>query len=457
MRLVPASLRARLALVFGIGTSVVVLVSLSLLYVALDRQLDGAVDADLAARSNDLGASVGAHDLSAVANDPMAQLYAADGSPIATAAAISGRVLLDPAEVRAVHGTTVRSVTLPARATGVPLRVRVLSRPVGGSAQVLAVAQPLAAVERAGARQMVVLAVATPVLIAALAALGLMLLRAALRPVELLTREAAAISTVDADRRLPVVGGDDEIAHLAATLEGMLSRLSVAFARERAFVDDASHELRTPIAVLQGEIDLALAAADDPEEVRRSLLAAQRQVLKLGRLAEDLLLLARERMGSVVVYREPVDLGDLARAEASALAAVTGLTVDVRGGPVVVEADGDRLRQVLTNLAANSVEAGATSARVTVSAGHDYIGIEWADDGPGFPPGLLDAAFERFVRGDPSRTSSTGAGLGLSIVRAIVAAHGGTAKLTNGPPLGGAVVTVRLPLTAPRPAETTVR
>lgn len=443
----PTSLRARLALVFGIGTSVVLLMSLSLLYLALDRQLDDAVDADLAARSNDLLASVQARDPTAVANDPMAQLYAPGGSPIATAGAISGRVLLNPGEVRAVRGTTVSTVTLPARATGLPLRVRVLSRPVGGSGQVLTVAQPLAAVDRAGVRQLIVLTVATPVLIVALAGLGLLLLRAALRPVDLLTREAAAISTIDADRRLPVVRGDDEIARLAATLDGMLSRLSVAFARERAFVDDASHELRTPIAVLRGEIDLALAATDDSGEVRQSLLAARRQVLRLGRLAEDLLLLARARDGSVVVHREPVDLSDLARTEAYALGPVTGLTVEVRGGPVVVDADGDRLRQVLTNLAANSAEAGATSARITVSVDQACTGIEWADDGPGFPPGLQDAAFERFVRGDLSRTSSGGAGLGLSIVRAIVTAHGGTAHLRNGPPLGGAVVTVRFPLT----------
>lgn len=445
MRLVPTSLRARLAMVFGIGTSGVLLLSLSLLYVALDRQLDGAVDEDLAGRSDDLVASVRAHDLTAVAGDPMAQLYAADGSSLATAVSIAGRVLLSPAQVRAVHATTVTSRTLPLGAAGAPLRVRLLSRPVDASGQVLTVALPSAAVERAGFRQLIVLALATPALIAALAALGWLLLRAALRPVDALTRQAAAISTLDPDRRLPAVTGDDEIARLASTLDGMLSRLSVAFARERAFVDDASHELRTPIAVLRGEIELALGAVDDPAEVRQSLRAAQGQVARLGRLAEDLLLLARERVGSPVVHREPVDLTDLARAEARVLGPVIGLSVTVRGEPVIVEADADRLRQVLTNLAANSAEAGASAARVTVGVDRGLACVEWADDGPGFPPNLLDAAFERFVRGDASRTPTTGAGLGLSIVRAVVTAHGGTAQLRNGAPLGGAVVTVRLP------------
>lgn len=446
MQLIPTSLRARLALLFGAGTSVVLLLSLFVLYLALDRQLNGAVDADLAGRSDDLAASVRAHDLTAVAGDPMAQLYAADGAPLATAMSIAGRVLLDPAQVRAVHGTTTRSSTLPLGAAGAPVRVRLLSRPIDKSGQVLTVALPSAAIERAGSRQLVVLALAGPLMIAALTALGWLLLRAALRPVDLLTREAAAISTLDSDRRLPAVRGDDEIARLAATLDGMLARLAVAFARERAFVDDASHELRTPIAVLRGEIELALGAVDDPDEVRQSLLAAEGQVTRLGRLAEDLLLLARERVGSLVVHRVPVDLTDLAHTEARTLAPVTGLNFDIHGDPVIVEADADRLAQVLTNLAANSAAAGAASVRITVAVDQKLARIEWADDGAGFPPGLLDAAFERFVRGDASRAAATGAGLGLSIVRAVVVAHGGTARLTNGAPLGGAVVTVRLPL-----------
>jgi len=447
VRLMPTSLRARLALLFVVGTSLVLLLALSLLYAALNRQLSDAVDEDLAARSDDLAASVQAHDLTAVAGDPMAQLYTAGGVPIATSVSIAGRTLLDPNQVRTVHGPTVISTTLPIGAAGAPVRVRLLSRPVDESGQVLTVALPSAALERAGERQLLVLALATPVLIGALAALVWLLLRAALRPVDLLTREAAAISTLDSDRRLPTVPGDDEIARLAATLSAMLARLSVAFARERAFVDDASHELRTPIAVLRGEIELALGAIDDHDEVQQSLLAAQGQVARLGRLAEDLLLLARERVGSLVVHREPVDLTDLAHTEARILTPVTGLTIDVRGDPVIVEADADRLRQVLTNLAANSAAAGAATARVTITVDQNLARIEWADNGLGFPSGLLDTAFERFVRGDASRTAATGAGLGLSIVRAVVAAHAGTAHLSNGTPLGGAVVTIRLPLT----------
>ncbi|HWS37375.1 MAG TPA: ATP-binding protein [Actinoplanes sp.] len=429
------SLRARLAVMFGAGVSLVLLVALSLLYIALHRQLDAAVDADLRNRGDDLIAALPSRNIAVVRGDPMAQLYAADGTVLASSTALADRILLRPDQVTAGKTT----VLLSGR------RVRLVSRPAGDNGEILTVGQPLSTVEGAGTRQLVVLAIATPVLIAMLFLIGWFLVRAALRPVDRLTREAAAISTFDSDRRLPVVTGDDEIARLAATLNGMLSRLSVAFARERAFVDDASHELRTPIAIMRGEIELALSAAGDPDEVRRSLVATQRQAARLGRLAEDMLLLARERAGALGVLREPVDLTDLAHVEARALGPLTGVAIEVRGDPVIVEADAGRIRQVLANLAANSAAAGAATVLVTVLAEGVGARLEWADDGPGFPPGLLDRAFERFVRGDPSRPSTTGAGLGLSIVRAVVTAHGGEALLRNGPPRGGAVITVRLP------------
>jgi two-component system, OmpR family, sensor kinase len=445
MRLMPRSLRARLVVLFAVGTLVVLILSLALLYVALSRQLSAALDADLNTRSNDILAALRTGDLSAVSVDPMAQVYDGNGTVAFSSTGLGVR-LLDDAQVRAVHGTDAASRTLPLGYHGADVRVRLLSRQVGLSGDVLTVGQPSGAFEHAGSRQLTVLAAAAPLLVAVLAGLGWLLVRAALRPVDTLTREAAAISTLETGHRLPAVPGDDEIARLAATLDGMLARLSVAFDRERAFVDDASHELRTPVAVLRGEIELALSAPDDPDEVQRSLLAAQAQVARLARLAEDLLLLARERAGSLVAHREPVDLMDLAIGEARALGPAVGVELTVRGEPVVVEADADRLRQVFTNLAANSAAAGATSARIRIGVDRDSARIEWADDGPGFAPDLLDSAFERFVRGADSRARTSGAGLGLSIVRAVVAAHGGTAQLRNGPPLGGAVVTVRLPL-----------
>jgi two-component system, OmpR family, sensor kinase len=446
MRLVPRSIRARITLVFIAGAAAVLGLCLALLYVALDRQLTDALDADLHARSGDLAAAVRSGDLAVITRDPLAQLYGADGRVLTGSPALGQRRLLAAEDVRRLGGETLATRSLRSGDDAVPDSVRLLAQRLDGS-RVLAVAVSAEPLRDARQRLLGVLLLAAPLLVGALAAGGWLVVRAALRPVDVLTREAAAISSVDADRPLPHVPGDDEIARLARTLDEMLGRLRVSFARERAFVDDASHELRSPIAVLRGELELALSAGDDQEEVARSLRAALTESDRLSRLADDLLLLARERAGSLVVRREPVDLLDLAAAEAARLETLLGIRVEVAGEPVVVHADPDRLEQVLTNTVHNSSAAEATTVRIAVERERAAVRIDIADDGPGFPEGVRDAAFERFVRGDQARTrGSSGAGLGLAIVRAVVTAHGGTVQAHNGEPLGGAVVTIRLPL-----------
>lgn len=446
MRLVPRSLRVRLVVVFAVGASVALVLGLVLLYLLLDRQLSGVLDAGLARRSDDLAAALAAGDVGVVRADPLAQLYAADGSVLAGSPILSGRPLLDAGQVRRVTGEelTTGTFALPPGAAPAPVRLFVQRT---ADDRVLAVGVPAGPVQAARDQVLAVLLVAAPLLVGLVSAAGWLVVRAALRPVGVLTREAAAISSLDTGRRLPAVTGDDEIAELARTLDGMLDRLGVAFARERAFVDDASHELRTPIAVLRGEIELALSAAGDRDEVERSLRAALAQTERLSRLAEDLLLLARHRAGVLAIHREPVDLLDVAAAHARTLEPLLGLAIEVLGDPVVLEAEADLLRQVLTNLAANSAAAGAGIVRIRITAVRDDVELEVADDGPGFPSDLLGQAFERFVRGADARTRGrTGAGLGLSIVRAIVAAHGGTVRIGEGGRLDGAIVIVRLPV-----------
>jgi signal transduction histidine kinase len=446
MRLLPRSLRGRVTLLFVVGAAMVLGLCLSILYAALNRQLAAALDRDLAIRSGDLAAAVTAGDVSVVARDPYAQLYAVDGSVQVGSPFLGERRLLTAEEVRGLSRRSLHTRALPAGRDGDSVTVRVLSERLDGG-RVLSVGVSARPLQDARKGLLAVLLVAGPLLLALLAAAGWLLVRAALRPVDVLTREAAAISSFEADRSLPSVPGDDEIARLARTLDEMLTRLRVAFARERAFVDDASHELRSPIAVLRGEIELALSAIGDPTEVERSLRAALAEAERLSRLAEDLLLLARERAGSLVIRRDPVDLLDLAGTEARRLHPVLGLRIDVSGEPVVVQGDADRLRQLLANLAHNSAAAGSTTVRVRVRSDGAQADLQVADDGPGFPLHLRDAAFERFVRGDHARTPGvSGAGLGLSIVRAIAAAHGGTVEAHNGEPLGGAVITVHLPV-----------
>lgn len=448
VRLLPRSLRARVTLVFALGAAAAVGLCLALLYVALDRQLTAALDADLRDRGGDLVAAVRAGDVDVVASDPLAQLYAADGRVLAGSAALGEGRLLSPDEVRTPDRDpvgTIEARTLSSSGPA-PESVRLLALRVDAD-RVLGVGVSASPLQGARQRLLVVLLVAAPLLLGGLAAGGWLVVRAALRPVDALAREAAEISSLESDRRLPQVPGDDEIARLARTLDGMLARLRLAFERERGFVDDASHELRSPIAVLRGELEFALGAGGNANEVHRSLRAALGEAERLSRLADDLLVLARERAGSLVVRSDPVDLLDLAVAEARRLAPVLGLRAQVGGDPAVVRGDADRLRQVIANLVHNSAAAGSRTIRVRIARDPSSVTLEVADDGPGFPPDLQHAAFGRFVRGSPARTAhGSGAGLGLSIVRAVVVAHGGVIDLRNGAPLGGAVVTAQLPV-----------
>ena len=442
--LLPHSLSTRVTTIFVLGGATALALCLVLLYLAMDQQLSGTLDADLNGRSTDLAAALTAGDADVVARDPLAQLYTNDGRLLSSSAVLGDWRLLNAAEVRAVRHRTTIGRSVPAGSGGFQ-SVRLLSRRLG-SDQVLTVGVSEEPLKRARQRLLTLLLVTGPVLLGLLAVAGWLVVRAALRPVDALTREAAEISSLETGRKLSPVAGDDEIARLARTLDAMLARLAVTFARERAFIDDASHELRSPIAVVRGELELAVAALHDKAEVERSLRAALAETDRLTRLAEDLLLLAREQAGMLVLDREPVNLLELATDEAKRLGPPLNLDIEAVGIPAVVAADPDRLRQVVGNLAHNSATAGARSIQIRVGRDRDAVTMQFADDGPGFPIEVQDSAFDRFVRADRARTpGSTGAGLGLSIVRAIIAAHGGTVAASTGAPLGGAVVTARLP------------
>jgi signal transduction histidine kinase len=333
--------------------------------------------------------------------------------------------------------------------------------------EVVVVGISLSTVELAANRILLGLTVLGPLLIIVLTLAVRRLVDTALAPVAALSAEASDISAADADRRLPEPTGNDEIAELARTLNGMLGRLAAAQDRERAFVDDAAHELRTPVAVLRAELELGLASAAIPagdgaaeagpaqegggaeaEVLRTALRRALAEADRLGRLSEDLLVLARARSGNLELDRQPTDVTAALRPWASQLAAVTGAQITVTGPELVATVDPARLEQVVTNLVGNAVEAGATRVDVRLEAYFpDGVLLEVGDNGPGFAEQLLPIAFARFSRGTPARTraSANGAGLGLAIVAAVVRAHGGTVQAGNGSELGGAWVRVVLP------------
>jgi signal transduction histidine kinase len=281
-------------------------------------------------------------------------------------------------------------------------------------------------------------------LLAALTGYGLA--TGALRPVESMRARAAAISTDDLDKRLPLSPGRDELRRLGATLNAMLARLEAGLAREREFVADASHELRTPLAMLRTELELI--ARDHPEgrELDLAVDSAIEETDRLGHLTEDLLVLARADRGRVPIMRESIWVADLLSVVGQRYASLgVERPTEVQPQPSVltVRADPTRLEQALTNIVDNALHHGAPPIRLTALERNGFVELHVTDAGSGFAPEFLPRAFERFARADESRTT-LGTGLGLAIVQAIAKAHGGSAYAANlvG---GGADVWIAIP------------
>ncbi len=279
------------------------------------------------------------------------------------------------------------------------------------------------------------------------------LARSALSPVERLRRQVAALSEQDEGAGVEIPRTRDEIAALAGTMNDLLTRLQRALARQRAFVADASHELRTPFAVLRGELELAGRPGRTRAELAAAVHNAAEEAARLARITDDLLLLARSDEDRLTVRRESSDIGSLLTRSAERAGSrlrAAGLTcrVEVPAG-LRAEVDPDRIRQAVDNLLDNASRFAPAGSIVVITAraAGSALEIEVTDAGPGFPADFLPHAFERFRRPDGGRARSDGgAGLGLAIVQAIAVAHGGSATAGNRPG-GGATVRVRLPRT----------
>jgi signal transduction histidine kinase len=277
------------------------------------------------------------------------------------------------------------------------------------------------------------------------------LARAALAPVERLRREVAALSERETGSTVRVPGTRDEIAALAGTMNDLLMRLHGALARQRAFVSDASHELRTPFAVLRGELELAGRPGRSGEELRAAVASAAEEADRLTRITDDLLLLARGDEATLRISPARTDVALLlaqSAEHAGARADAAGVTcrVNVPAGLMAV-VDSGRIRQAADNLIDNALRFAPRGSEVDLcaeKAGQELV-LEVRDRGPGFPPSYLPHAFERFARPDLGRARDAGgAGLGLSIVQAIAHAHGGRAVAGNRDG-GGAVVRLEIP------------
>jgi two-component system, OmpR family, sensor kinase len=287
-------------------------------------------------------------------------------------------------------------------------------------------------------------AIGAPLALLIASGLGYLLASRSLAPVEAMRRRADEITLERSGERLPLPRAQDEIHRLGETLNRMLDRIEASLERQRVFVADASHELRTPLAVLRTELELADRSKRTREELEAALRSAVEEVDRLSRLAEDLLVVARSDQGQLPIKRERVDLGALlervgARFGPRASEGGREIVVDV---PADLEAELDVLRveQALGNLIDNALRHGGGDVRVSAQRSDGSVSLEVSDGGPGFPAGFEGQAFERFTRADGGRTGG-GAGLGLAIVQAIAAAHGGRATIAGS---GEPATTVRI-------------
>ncbi|MGA4726932.1 sensor histidine kinase [Micromonospora taraxaci] len=349
---------------------------------------------------------------------------------------------------------------VPAERVGLAGPVRVVAVPVGTAADPLTVlvARSMADVRHSTHVVRTILLVAFPLLVAVLAAVAWRVVGATLRPVEALRRGAEEITGRAGAGRLPVPASADEIHRLAVTLNGMLDRLESARIRQRAFVSDAAHELRSPLTNIRTELEVAERLADrtDWTAVTANLLA---DTDRLSRLVDDLLLLARLDEAPPSRGAGPVELGALL-AEVAARYPSPPVRVESPPGPLWTTGNADELRRVLANLVDNAVrhadsavvlatEATSTAGPVVGPGVGPYHLVTVTDDGRGIPVADRERVFDRFTRLDDGRARDDGgAGLGLAIVRELVRRAGGSIALTDGPEQRGLRVRLLLPAIA---------
>jgi two-component system OmpR family sensor kinase len=410
-------IRVRLSLAFALAMALVLATLGAFLYFQLRSSLDDQLENSLRAQA----AAVSGGG-STIAEESVSQVLGPNGEVVrGFDAPLTGPV----SEERFVDRRVPRREDSPYRLLVLP----------GEGGQTVVVGSSLEDRNEALHGLIAAFLVGGPIALAVSTLLGLLLAGALLRPVERMRRRAAEISTDTAGQKLPLPRAHDEIFRLGETLNAMLGRLETGLARERRFVADASHELRTPLALLRTELELARRRPRAPEELRAALDSAAEEVDRLGRLAENLLVLARVDEDRLPLRREQIQLGEL-------FATVAGrfrqdVEVGVPDGERIV---GDRLRleQALGNLVDNAVRYGAGTVRIEAERRNGVVLLRVSDQGAGFPPELLPTAFERFTRGDDARERG-GTGLGLAIVAAVAKAHGGRAHAE------GSTVTIELP------------
>jgi two-component system OmpR family sensor kinase len=448
-------IRLRLTLAFGAAMALLLTFAGVFLYLRLDSALLHTVDSALRVQADAVAAGIGQANTnfgdqtgaSAAGVQTFAQVVDSSGRIIESSAWVARVSLVNAADLASAKWPTFLERGVP----GVQGPARLLILPVNESRQHVFVLVGSSLQGRRGVLSgfLLLLAIGGPVALIVASLAGWTLAGAALRPVDRMRREAAAISMSDLARRLPVPDSGDEIARLGKTLNLMLDRLHLAFNRERRFVDDASHELRAPLAILKAELDLALMRARTPSETDRALRSASEEADRLAALADDLLVYSRTEGGRVPVHRTATRLDQLladACMSYARRAKEAGISLEVDAPEETARLDAARVRQAVDNLLSNAVRHTPPGGRVCIHATREesLIRLIVDDTGSGIPPNFIGDAFEPFARAASERAGrSEGAGLGLAIVRAVAQAHGGHATAQNRPE-GGARITLTL-------------
>jgi len=459
-------LRWRVTLV-AILVEVVLLAALgAFVSVRLSDDLTAGIDSSLSARATQLVSAVGdggggegggnfsdSDDVvipGLAARESLAQVVSGAGVVLESAGAAHGRQpLLNPAQVaRASHSAVLLTKTLPKLG-----RTRLLAIPAG-SGTVVVVGNSLSSVDQARSQLVSLLGVGGFIALLIGGGASWWLAGRALRPIDRLSLAAASIGGDDLERRVPVPPAGDEAARLAQTLNRLLERISASVGKERAFFADASHELRTPVAVLHAELEVALRSPSTPDSARGVLESMKEETERLSRLTDDLLVLARADAGRMELVRQASDLTvPVGRAVQllGSLAARQGVLVSTQFAPAPARVDPDRITQVALNLMDNAIRHTPAGRTIHVETGlidgEAFLSV--SDEGPGISDELAVRIFERFSRGDSARgRESGGTGLGLAIAFAIAKAHSGSLVLEERGATGSRFV-LRLPAITP--------
>lgn len=434
-------IRWRLTVTFAAVMGVVLVAIGLLLYVQFESQLNRTIDDGLRGRVDALAALVAQQGHASLTDavgqrllaseDGFAQIIGPAGDVVAATPQLQRRRLLSASELSHARRMLVMFTRHPL--TGVAKRARIAAEPTAaGGRFVVVVGHSLKDREGANESFARALLIGGPLALLFAAAAGYGLAIAVLRPVDSMRARAATISVDEPGARLPVPPANDELGRLGATLNAMLARVEAALIQERTLTANASHELRTPLAILRGELELALRGERSREQLVVALAAAAKESDRLARLADDLLVLARADAGNgaLALQAQPVDLDDLIARVAARFAAranAEGRELAVVCEPVRLRADPTRLEQAVSNLLDNALRHGRGRIHMSAQLVKGHVEIHVRDEGDGLSDEFAVHAFERFRRGDDTR-SGEGAGLGLAIVDAVARAHHGFSR-----------------------------